>query len=152
MNSSTAYGSIISQTGEYALRAVVFLAMDPVRAYTTQQISIATKVPGAYLSKVMQSLVRAGLVQSQRGLGGGFLLSKPAGTVAILEVLNAVDPILRIRSCPLGLEGHGINLCALHKKLDDATAAMEAAFEGTTIGDLLMRPTQSVPLCDASQS
>jgi Rrf2 family transcriptional regulator, nitric oxide-sensitive transcriptional repressor len=59
---------------------------------------------------------------------------------------------LRIRSCPLGLEAHGINLCALHKRLDDATAAMEAAFESTTIGDLLMRPTQSVPLCDASLS
>ena len=151
MNTRGENGSIISQTGEYALRAIVFLAMDPGIAYTTLQISVATKVPGAYLSKVMQSLVRAGLVQSQRGFGGGFLLSRSPDSIALLEVLDAVDPIPRIRSCPLGLESHGINLCALHKKLDDATATIETVFRETTIGDLLVRPTQSIPLCNASQ-
>ena len=64
---------MISQTAEYALRAVVFLSMNVDAAFTTQQIAVATKVPAAYLSKVMQSLVRAGLVRSQRGLGGGFI-------------------------------------------------------------------------------
>jgi Rrf2 family protein len=141
---------MISQTAEYALRAIVFLAMNTGAAYTTQQISGATKVPAAYLSKVLQSLVRAGLIQSQRGLGGGFILSKSADDVTILEVLNAVDPIQRIRTCPLGIEVHGTTLCALHKRLDDATAVIEKAFRDTTIGDLLARPTKSVPLCDSS--
>lgn len=141
---------MISQTAEYALRAIVFLAMNTGTAYTTQQISAATKVPAAYLSKVLQSLVRTGMIQSQRGLGGGFVLSKPADDVTILEVLNAVDPIQRIITCPLGLEAHGTNLCALHKRLDDATAVIEKVFRDTTIGDLLARPTKSVPLCDPS--
>jgi Rrf2 family protein len=141
---------MISQTAEYALRAVVFLAMNVGAAYTTLQISTSTKVPSAYLSKVLQSLVRAGIVQSQRGLGGGFVLSKATGDVTILQVLDAVDPIKRIRTCPLGLEVHGANLCALHKRLDDATAVIEKAFRDTTIADLLARPTKSVPLCDAS--
>jgi len=141
---------MISQTAEYALRAVVFLAMNSGAAHTTQQISGATRVPAAYLSKVLQSLVRAGMIQSQRGLGGGFILSKSADDVTILEVLNAVDPIHRIRTCPLGIEAHGTTLCALHKRLDDATAAIEKAFRDTTLGDLLARPTKSVPLCDVS--
>lgn len=141
---------MISQTAEYALRAIVFLAMNTGAAYTTQQISGATKVPAAYLSKVLQSLVRAGLIQSQRGLGGGFILSKSAEDLTILEVLNAVDPLQRIRTCPLGIEAHGTILCALHKRLDDATAVIEKAFRDTTIGDLLARPTKSVPLCDSS--
>lgn len=67
---------MISQTAEYALRAIVYLAMNPDSAFTTQQISATTKVPAAYLSKVLQSLAKAGLVKSQRGLGGGFVLTK----------------------------------------------------------------------------
>ncbi|MBS2004317.1 MAG: Rrf2 family transcriptional regulator [Cyanobacteria bacterium SZAS LIN-5] len=140
---------MISQTAEYALRAVVFLAMNPGGAYTTLEIASATKVPAAYLSKVLKSLVRAGLILSQRGLGGGFTLAKPPENLSILQVLNAVDPIQRIRTCPLGIEAHGTTLCALHKRLDDATASIEKAFGDTTIGDLLARPTKSVPLCDA---
>jgi Rrf2 family protein len=125
--------------------------MNPEDAYTTQEISAATKVPAAYLSKVLQSLVKEGLVQSRRGLGGGFVLLRPPGQLTILEVLNAVDPIQRIRTCPLGLELHGANLCALHKRLDDATAVIEKAFRDSTIGDLLIRPTKSAPLCDSSR-
>lgn len=137
---------MISQTAEYALRAIVFLAMNPGGAFTTQQIAQTTKVPSAYLSKVLKSLVRAGLVQSQRGLGGGFVLTRSAEDLNILEVLNAVDPIQRIRSCPLGLKAHGTVLCALHKRLDDATAIIEKSFADTTIAELLARPTASIPL------
>jgi Rrf2 family transcriptional regulator, nitric oxide-sensitive transcriptional repressor len=140
---------MISQTAEYALRAVVFLAMGAGTAFTTQQISRTTKVPAAYLSKVMQSLVRAGLVRSQRGLGGGFILTKPAKKINILEIMNAVDPIQRIQTCPLGLKAHGSNLCALHKRLDDATAIIERSFADTTIAQLLARPTSSIPMCES---
>ena len=137
---------MISQTAEYALRAIVYLAMNSGNAFTTQQISETTKVPSAYLSKVLQSLVRARLVQSQRGLGGGFVLTKPPEAISILEVLNAVDPIQRIRTCPLGLKAHGTILCALHKRLDDATAIIEKTFADTTIAEILARPTASTPL------
>lgn len=143
---------MISQTAEYALRAIVYLAMNPDCAYTTQQISETTKVPAAYLSKVLQSLAKAQLVKSQRGLGGGFVLTKPPENISVLEVLNAVDPIQRIRSCPLGLKAHGTALCALHKKLDDATAAIERTFAETTIAEILARPTASTPLVEFPQN
>lgn len=139
---------MISQTAEYALRAIVYLAMNPGEAFTSQQISLNTKVPAPYLSKVLQSLVRGRLVRSQRGLGGGFVLAKTAEDISILEVLNAVDPIQRIRTCPLGLKAHGINLCALHTRLDDATAVIERTFADTTIADILARPTLSIPLVE----
>lgn len=137
---------MISQTAEYALRAIVFLAMNSGRAYTTQEIAETTKVPAAYLSKVLKSLVNAALIQSQRGLGGGFTLTKAPDEMNILEVLNAVDPIQRIRTCPLELKAHGTVLCALHKRLDDATAIIEKSFADSTIADILARPTQSTPL------
>ena len=139
---------MISQTAEYALRAIVFLAMNPGRAYTTQQIAAGTRVPAPYLAKVLQSLVRSGLVQSSRGIGGGFLLTVPKEELTILSVLNAVDPIERVKECPLGLESHEGALCALHETLDNATACVEKLFSETTIADILNTRTGSTPLCE----
>ena len=141
---------MISQTAEYALRAMVFLAMNQDNAQVTERIAGGTKVPASYLSKVLQSLSRAGLVKSQRGLGGGFSLAKAPATTTILEIINAVDPIKRIETCPLDLSSHGVVLCALHKRLDEAIASVEQAFEKTTLEEILARPTKSVPLCDTS--
>ncbi|HEY9793980.1 MAG TPA: Rrf2 family transcriptional regulator [Candidatus Obscuribacterales bacterium] len=137
---------MISQTAEYALRAVVFLAKNANTAYTTDQIAKVTQVPAPYLSKVLQPLIKARLVQSQRGLGGGFSLATPAGKITILQVINAVDPIERIETCPLGLEDHTSTLCPLHKRLDDAIALIEEAFAKTTISELLQAPADN-PLC-----
>jgi len=139
---------MISQTAEYALRAMVYLAMNDSEPQTTEQIAETTKVPAGYLSKVLQSLRRAGLVVSQRGLGGGFVLAKPPDKTSILEVVNAVDPIQRIRSCPLDLETHGTVLCALHKRLDDAMSEVERAFARSTLEEILERPTKSIPLVE----
>ena len=127
---------MISQTTEYGLRAVVFLA-EHGAGKTTEEISKATQIPAAYLSKVLQQLARGSIVLSQRGLGGGFSLKKAAGDLSVLEVINAVDPIRRIRECPLGLEAHKSRLCALHKRLDEASALVEEAFAKTTILDLI---------------
>ncbi len=142
---------MISQTAEYALRAIVWLAAHGTEPQTTVQIAKATRVPAGYLSKVLQSLGRARLVSSQRGLYGGFTLARPAGEIHVLEVVNAVDPIQRIRTCPLGLKSHGKKLCALHQRLDDAIAHIENAFSESTIADLLAEPLTSSPLCESPQ-
>lgn len=139
---------MISATAEYALRAIVYLAMNQDCAFTTCQISKATKVPGAYLSKVLQALVKANLVRSQRGCGGGFVLARKPEEISILEVLSAVDPIRRILTCPLGLSAHGTNLCALHKQIDDATALIERTFAQSSIADILKSPTKFIPLIE----
>ncbi len=137
---------LFSQTAEYALRAVVWLADNPDAQRITSVIAQATKIPPDYLSKVIQSLVRGGVLTSKRGIGGGVSLARPASAISVLEVINAVDPIKRICACPLGLPSHGTTLCALHKKLDDSIAQMEAAFGSSTIEDILNKPTASHPL------
>lgn len=138
---------MFSQTVEYALRAVVFLAGQSTSA-TTVQIAEGTKVPAAYLSKVIQNLVRAGIVHSQRGAGGGVTLVKKPSELTILEVVNAVDPIQRIQSCPLELATHGVRLCPLHRRMDNALAMVEKAFAKTTLAEIIEEPTTSVPLCE----
>jgi Rrf2 family transcriptional regulator, nitric oxide-sensitive transcriptional repressor len=139
---------MISQTVEYALRAVVYLAGQAPEARTTDQVARATRVPKAYLSKVLQGLVRAGVVHSQRGIGGGMALVKGPDELTILEVVNAVEPVRRIRECPLGLKSHGVRLCPLHRRLDQAMAAFEDAFRRTTLAEVLAEPSTSIPLCE----
>lgn len=143
---------MISQTAEYALRAIVFLASKDGQPQTTQQIAAITHVPIGYLSKVLQSLSRAGLVHSQRGLHGGFNLVRPGNELTVYDVIQAVDPIERIRSCPLGLKGH-ISLCPLHRRLDNAIRMVEEALKASNIAELLTEPkrdrTIPVPLCSS---
>jgi Rrf2 family transcriptional regulator, nitric oxide-sensitive transcriptional repressor len=138
---------MISQTAEYALRAIVYLAGQDT-PQTTQQIAAVTRVPAGYLSKVLQSLARGGLVHSQRGLHGGFTLTKSPKQLTVWEVIDSVDPIQRIRTCPLGLKSHGVNLCPMHKRLDDAMAGVEKAFRASTVAELLADPNPSKPLCE----
>lgn len=139
---------MISRSVEYALRAVVYLADQSPDARTTSQVATATKVPPAYLSKVLQMLRRSGVVQSQRGAGGGVSLVKKPDELSILEVVNAVEPIQRIKTCPLGLASHGVRLCPLHKRMDNALSLMEEAFRETTLAEVLAEPSESIPLCD----
>lgn len=139
---------MFSQKVEYALRAVVHLASEAPAPRTVEQIARATKVPQAYLAKVIQELVHGGVARSQRGIGGGISLMKSPAEMTILEVVNAVDPIKRITTCPLELAAHGVRLCPLHKRVDNALALVEDAFRATTLAEVLAEPTDSVPLCD----
>ena len=138
---------MLSQTVEYALRAATYLATVSKQSRTVEQIAEVTHVPVAYLSKVLQQLVREKIVVSRRGAGGGFMLAKAPEKLRILEIVQAVEPIQRITSCPLGLPAHGSNLCPLHRRLDNALAAMEKAFSASTLAEILAEPTRSVPLC-----
>jgi Rrf2 family protein len=139
---------VFSQTAEYALRAVMVLGAHLDHPLTTQQIAASTRVPAGYLSKVLQALGRAGFVKAQRGLGGGFVLSKSLEKLTVLDVINAVDPLKRIDHCPLGLAAHGRRMCSLHQRLDLGIAMMESLFGQTTLGQLLADQNPSRPLCE----
>ena len=140
---------MLSQTAEYALRAMLCLADCAGQPRTVAEIARQAKVPPGYLAKVMQSLVRAGLVTSQRGLRGGFTLRREPSAVTVLEVVDAVDPLRRIDRCPLDRPEHAGRLCALHRRLDEVSAELQDSFRQTTIGSLLEEDEESDrrPLC-----
>lgn len=138
---------MLSNTAEYALRAITFLADHAEEAKTVEIISRETKVPVGYLAKIMNSLAKAGLVTSQRGIHGGFTLVSDLKTLCVHDVVQAVDPIKRIEQCPLGLDDHGSELCPLHRGLDNVTAAVEAAYRRMSIHQMLNQPNTKRPLC-----
>ncbi len=138
---------MISQTTEYALRAVVWLAANPEKPLTAHQIAGVTRVPAGYLAKVLQGLSRAGLLHSQRGLGGGFTLARSPASLTMWEVVQAVDPLKRIHECPLGFEQHKGLLCPLHEQLDAAIATIEKMFTACKISKLIDPEHPCSPLC-----
>ena len=129
---------MVSLTAEYALRAAVYLAVEHGEARTVHQIAEATQVPADYLSKVLQELSKVGLVRSQRGLYGGFQLLRQPSELTVLDVVQSVSPIRRIRECPLHrLDHESGELCPLHQLLDDVAAGIERSFADVTIFDLI---------------
>jgi len=141
---------VISQTAEYALRAVTCLAAQYGQPQTTQQIAQGARMPVGYLSKVLQSLGKAGLVQSYRGLHGGFVLARPPEQLTLFEIVQAVEPMQRIRQCPLELKAHDHKLCPLHQRLDDAMQMVEKAFMDTTVASLLRHGGPVKPMCEVA--
>jgi Rrf2 family transcriptional regulator, nitric oxide-sensitive transcriptional repressor len=140
---------MLPKTAEYALRATVWLARDPTHANSADQIAARTKVPRRYLHLVLQDLVQAGLVRSQPGPGGGYALDRNPEKISILDVVNAVGSLERIRKCPLGLTSH-TKLCPLHQELDKVYAATEVAFARVTLAQLLSSTSPIIPLCEIS--
>jgi len=127
---------LFSSTAEYALRAVVYLATNRGGLSSSQAIAAGTQVPPKYISKVLKDLVEAKVVTSRRGPNGGFVLAREPDRISVLDVVNAVDPIRRIETCPLGIPSHGRNLCRLHRKLDDTIALVEETLRSALITDM----------------
>ncbi len=151
MAALSAGSTMIPQTSEYALRAVVHLAAredaDPLSA---QEISDAVRAPVGYLQKILRMLARDGILLAQRGSKGGFSLAKVPTAISVLDVLRASDTaVARIERCPLGIKGH-TSLCSLHKLLDEQLAHAERTFASTTIADLLDGDGGVRPLCGRS--
>lgn len=93
----------LSQTAEYAIRAMAAIATLPhaslVRA---SDLGESTGIPSSYLSKILRRLVLAELLVSQKGKNGGFALSRPAGRIQFIEILNAVDAFPAEGRCAFG--------------------------------------------------
>ncbi len=115
---------MLSNTAEYALRIMITLTEAEVDPLTSERIAEITLVPGDYAVKVLQWLGRAGMVQGQRGRKGGFRLACDPEKTTLLDVVNVIDPLQRISSCPLDREAHESRLCPLHARLDDVIAIL----------------------------
>jgi Rrf2 family protein len=141
---------MISKTAEYALRAVACMASNPNRSISADVLAEQTLVPRRYLTRVLQDLCAANMVQSRPGPGGGYELVCLPDKISILDIINIVDPIARIKKCPLGLKTH-TKLCPLHAELDRAYEATEKAFAGVSMQALLDSTNPIVPLCERSK-
>jgi Rrf2 family protein len=117
---------------------------------TSAEIAKRTRIPADYATKVLQLLGRAKLVNGRRGRGGGFRIDCDPKKTPLLTVVNAIDPMQRIRTCPLGRETHQTHLCPLHSEIDRTMEHMEKRFESLTIQQVV-DGAPGGPLCQEDQ-
>jgi Rrf2 family protein len=130
---------MLTQTAEYALRAVVHIAGrsadTPVGA---AELAADLGLPANYLAKILHQLVRAGILHSRRGRHGGFVLAVPAAELAIDEV---IAPFERVPERPACLLGRAVCSdrapCAAHQRWQAVTTTVRDFYRTTTVATLL---------------
>jgi Rrf2 family protein len=83
----------VSTRGDYASRALLSLALhtDTGTPTSVRDIADRTGLPQPYLEQILLALKGAGLVRSKRGVGGGYLLARPADEIRLSEIVSAVE-------------------------------------------------------------
>jgi len=108
---------LYSKTCEYAIRSLACLAAEGKGAVKgAAEISERTGVPGPYVSKIFQSLVKAGILISRRGAGGGVAFRKDPKVLTLMNIVEAIDDLESFTECAMGLDrcedGNG---CPVHE-------------------------------------
>ena len=131
---------MLTQTCEYALRAVTYIAQHAGEgAVLARDIATATKVPYDYLQKLLTELVKNRLLASTRGIGGGFRLAKPAGKIRLLDVIRPFDDVMQRSLCPFGNTDCGKRYpCPLHDRWGVVVETYRSFLETTTVADLVV--------------
>ncbi len=130
---------MLTRSATHAIRAMVALAaLAPGEYGRTSQIAELAGVPRNYLGKILFLMSRRGLVESQRGLGGGFRLSRSADLISLHDVIDSVEDITRWNECAFGekscSEDHP---CALHGRWGRVRDAYFSLLKNTSVGELL---------------
>ena len=130
---------IITRATEYSIRAMLHLASRyPAAVVSKQEICEAEGVTPAFLTKILQPLIRGGLVRSKRGVAGGFALARDPSRLTLFDVMQAVDEPLTLNLCLL--EGHQCNRecsCPIHQLWAEARENIEAVFSRKSLSDLV---------------
>jgi Rrf2 family protein len=129
---------IYSRSAEYAVRAFVHMATLPPGEYAmVKHIAAESGIPSPFLAKILQDLVRDGLLRSNKGPRGGFRLNQPPEEISMLQIVEAVDGAGRYDRCIGG--NHECNdriACGMHDSWRELRSRIIGYLGGTSVADL----------------
>lgn len=129
---------MLTQTGEYALRALVYMARKGSDKYCgVKEIAQETGVPANYLAKILQQLARAKVLESQKGFGGGFKVARRLDKVTLFDVIDPLERIEKFRQCVLGQRlCNDAVACPLHSTWKVISGQYLGSLRSTTLQDI----------------
>ncbi len=131
----------INQATDYAFRAVLYLAGQPAgEMVEAESIARQQVVPMRFLLKIMPSLIKAGIVKSRRGVGGGYTLARSPEEISLLDVLVAIEGPIFLNRCLIDesyCSRHAAPECLVHQALADIQNRLENDFKCYSLADLL---------------
>lgn len=132
---------MLSKTGLHAVRALVALARLPHGAFAgAANLAADIGAPQNYLGKLLRNLAEQGLLESQKGLGGGFRLARDPSEITLLEVVEPIEHISRWSGCILGLTScSDSEPCPLHERWKTVRTAYVQMLQRTSLADLIRR-------------
>lgn len=127
----------LSQTTGYTIRALACLDDRPGRPRLIRQVAACSGVSRPYLAKILNQLVRSGLLVAKRGYRGGIALARPAGQISLLEVVKAIEGEQWIGPCLLGIGECYIGaVCPTYDLWREVRSRIETALKETTVADI----------------
>lgn len=122
---------------DYALRALIRLAGDPERSFSTNDMAAEFEISRHHLIKVVRNLADAGFVTTRRGGGGGFQLARSAETITLGEVARALEKRQALVECFRADGGHCVLTprCRLKSKLAAAQEAFMRSLDAVTVAE-----------------
>jgi len=128
----------ITRATDYAVRVMIHLAsLSPGSTVRQSELSRATDVSGHFLSKVLQQLVRCRFIRSQRGSGGGYALAVSAGSVSLLDVVEAMEGPVHLNQClEKGPSCDRKAWCPAHQVWIEAQAAVRNVLGKASVANL----------------
>lgn len=129
---------LFSKSCIYGMRAALYLASRSDSKYISiKKVSEDLDISHHYLTKILQQLSNADLMESQKGPHGGVRLKKDEDELTLVEIVAAIDGMDLLTECALGLPGCGTEkLCPLHDQWVDTRDKIRKMLEGTTLNDL----------------
>jgi Rrf2 family transcriptional regulator, iron-sulfur cluster assembly transcription factor len=129
---------IHSTACEYAIRAMTYLAaFEPGQRVLARDVSSHEKIPGPFLGKIFQTLVRAGLLTSNKGPGGGFALARRPSEIALFDIYQAVDGTTYLDACAVGLARCSDETpCPLHDRWKPIRERIRTYLQSTSLADM----------------
>jgi Rrf2 family protein len=125
----------MSRGAQYAIRTLIHLAQVPGSGSATiAAIAEKERIPKAFLAKIVRSLVRAGLVESARGPGGGVRLARSPVEISVLQTIESAGDDRYLELCMLGLPRcSDANPCAMHSFWSEFRGKLRGELARTTI-------------------
>lgn len=129
----------LTRDGEYGVRAVLHLSSQPVgQVSLVSEIAEVQDVPKSYLSKIMQHLVKSGLVKSRRGARGGFILARPADQITLRETIEAIEGPIHLNVCLIKKgECPRDEVCPVHPIWRDAQKKLFEILDSKNMAELV---------------
>lgn len=129
---------MLSQTAEYALRAVLYVAEHGDRLVQVSEMAEALHIPRNYLSKIVHALAHARVLESTRGKAGGFRLAAAPNRLYVVQVVAPFDNVGQTRHCLLGRpQCSDRTACAAHTRWKEVAERVAAFFRETTVAELM---------------
>ena len=126
----------LSKKADYGLIALKHLARHADESVSAREIAKEYRIPGELLAKIMQRLARKGLVVSQQGTHGGYLLGRDPSRISIVDVIEALDGPIGITPCERGSSCEQMEKCTVKDPLMAVRAKMVRVLSDTSIYEL----------------